>query len=133
MKATQLNLPLDNEIGTLARLCRDLAQGGVNLLALSAPETGREAGTVRLLVPNGDLASRALTKAGYVFSAEEVLFIELKNRPGALAKAVEKLARAKVSIRYAYATASSRTKTTAAVVAVAEADLSRALQLFPKS
>jgi hypothetical protein len=132
MKATQLNLPLDNEIGTLAQLCRDLAQGGVNLLALSAPDTGRESGIVRLLVPNGELASRALTKAGYVFSAEEVLFIELKNRPGALAKAVEKLARAKISIRYAYATASSRTKTTAAVVAVAETDLPRALQLFPR-
>jgi hypothetical protein len=133
MKATQLNLPLDNEIGTLARLCRDLAQGGVNLLALSAPETGREVGPVRLLVPNGDLASRALSKAGYVFTADEVLFVELKNRPGALAKAVEKLARARIAIRYAYATASSRTRTTAAVVAVADADLPRALQLFPKS
>lgn len=131
MKATQLNLPLDNEIGTLARLCRDLAHGGVNLLALSAPETGREKGTVRLLVPHGDLAARALTKAGYVFAVEEVLFIELKNRPGALAKAVEKLARARISIRYAYATASSRTRTTAAVVAVADNDLPRALRMFP--
>jgi hypothetical protein len=131
MKATQLNLPLDNEIGTLARLCRDLAHGGVNLLALSAPETGREKGTVRLLVLNGDVATRALAKAGYVFAVEEVLFIELKNRPGALAKAVEKLARARISIRYAYATASSRTRTTAAVVAVDDTDLPRALQLFP--
>ena len=34
MKATQLNLPLGNDVGTLARLCRDLARGGVNLLAL---------------------------------------------------------------------------------------------------
>ena len=131
MKATQLNLPLDNEIGTLATLCRDLAHGGVNLLALSAPETGREKGTVRLLVLNGDLATRALTKAGYVFSIEEVLFIELKNRPGALAKASEKLARARISIRYAYATASSRTRTTAAVVAVDDGDLPRALKMFP--
>lgn len=131
MKATQLNLPIDNEIGTLARLCRDLADGGVNLLALSAPETGRDKGTVRLLVPNGDLAKRALTKAGYVFAVEEVLFVELKNRPGALAKAIEKLARSQISIRYAYATASSRTRTTAAVVAVDEADLPRALKLLP--
>jgi hypothetical protein len=131
MKATQLNLAMDNEIGTIARLCRDLANGGVNLLALSAPETGRDKGIVRLLVPNGDLAGRALTKAGYLFSMDEVLFIQLKNRPGALAKAVEKLARAKISIRYAYATASSRTKTTAAVVAVAADDLQRALKLFP--
>ena len=131
MKATQLNLPLDNEIGTLARLCRDLAHEGVNLFALSAPETGREQGTVRLLVTNGEAAGRALTKAGYLFASEEVLFIELKNRPGALAKAVEKLARAGIGIRYAYATAASRTKTTAAVVAVAEQDLPRALKLFP--
>ena len=131
MKAIQLNLPLDNEIGTLARLCRDLADGGVNLLALSAPETGREKASVRLLVPNGDLAIEWLRKAGYVFSVEEVLFVELKNRPGALAKAVEKLARAGIGIRYAYATASSRTKTTAAVVAVSEKDLPRALRLFP--
>ena len=130
MKAIQLNLPLDNEIGTLARLCRDLADGGVNLLALSAPETGRDKGTVRLLVPNGDQASHWLKKTGYLFAVEEVLFIELKNRPGALAKAVEKLARARISIRYAYATASTRTQTTAAVVAVAEEDLPRALQLL---
>jgi hypothetical protein len=102
--ATQLNLSLDNEIGTLARLSRDLANGGVNLLALS--------------------------KAGYTFAVEEVLFIELKNRPGALAKAVEKLARARINIRYAYATASSRTRRTAAVVAVPEVELSRALQLL---
>jgi hypothetical protein len=128
--ATQLNLSLDNEVGTLARLCRDLAHGGVNLLALSAPETGRDTGVVRLLVPNRDLAASALAKAGYKFTADEVLFVELKNRPGALAKAVEKLARARIGIRYAYATASPRTRTTAAVVAVVGNDLPRAAQLL---
>jgi hypothetical protein len=128
--ATQINLPLDNEIGTLARLCRDLASGGVNLLALSAPETGRENGTIRLLVPNKELAERALQKAGYLYSIEEVLFLELKNRPGALAKTVEKLAKARIAIRYAYATASSRTRTTAAVVAVSDGNLPKALKLL---
>ncbi|MGE5815873.1 MAG: ACT domain-containing protein [Acidobacteriota bacterium] len=128
--ATQLNLSLENETGTLARLCRDLAHGAVNVLALSAPEAGHDHGMVRLLVPNLELAARALSKAGYAFAIEEVLFLELKNRPGALAKAVEKLARAHINIRYAYATASSRTRTTAAVIAVAEGDLPRALKLM---
>jgi hypothetical protein len=128
--ATQLNLPLDNDVGALARLCRDLAHGGVNVLALSAPETGHDKGLVRLLVPSLELAARALSKAGYAFSVEEVLFVELKNRPGTLAKAVEKLARNHINIRYTYATATSRTRTTAAVVAVAEADLPRALKLL---
>jgi hypothetical protein len=128
--ATQLNLTLANDIGTLARLCRDLANGGVNVLAISAPETGHDTGVVRLLVPNRELATRALSKSGYSFAIEEVLFIELGNRPGALAKAVEKLAKASIGIRYAYATASSRTRKTAAVVAVAESDLPRALRLL---
>jgi hypothetical protein len=128
--ATQLNLSLESEIGTLARLCRDLAHGGVNLLALGASEANSGRGIVRLLVANRELATRALTKAGYTFEVEEVLFVELTNRPGALAKAVEKLARARINIRYAYATASSRTRKTAAVIAVAEGDLPRALQLL---
>jgi hypothetical protein len=128
--ATQLNLSLDNQIGTLARLCRDLAHGGVNLLALSAPEAGRDNGVIRLLVANREQAANALAKAGYTFVAEDVVFVEVKNRPGALAKAVEKLARAQINVRYAYATSTSRTRTTAAVIAVAENDLARAVKLL---
>ncbi|MBI2835891.1 MAG: hypothetical protein HYX76_15840 [Acidobacteria bacterium] len=130
-KATQLNLTLQNTTGTLARLCRDLADGGVNLLALSAGEIGHAmpAG-VRLLVANPDLATRTLTRAGYAFSAEQVLFIGLKNRPGALAKTTEKLDRANIAIRYAYVTAYPKAEKAAAVIAVAGADLERAAQLM---
>ena len=127
--ATQLNLPLDNEIGTLARLCRDLAHGGVNLLAIAAPERGSDGG-IRLLVVNRDLAVRALSKAGYLFSEEQVVFVELTNRPGALARAVEKLARAQINIKYAYATSSPRARKAVAVVAVGESDLARAVKLL---
>ena len=127
---TQLNLEVPNEIGALARLCRDLADGGVNLLALSATEGDGHKGCVRLLVANRQLAKAALTKAGYSFGVEEVLFFELKNRPGALAKAVEKLAQAHIDVRYAYATAYTKAQKTAAVVAVSEKDLGRALQLL---
>jgi hypothetical protein len=129
-KATQMNLEVDNEIGALARLCRDLAQRGVNLLALSAPESDGKKGRVRLLVANRQLAEQAMTKAGYEFRIEEVLFLEIKNRPGALAKAVEKLAKAEIDVRYAYATAYTKAQKTAAVVAVGERDLSRALKLL---
>jgi hypothetical protein len=128
--ATQLNLPLDNEIGTLARLCRDLAHGGVNLLAITAPEAGQQNAGIRLLVVNRDLAVRALAKAGYLFSEEQVLFVEVTNLPGALARAVEKLAKARIDIRYAYATASPRGRKTATVIAVAEEDLPRAVKLL---
>lgn len=129
-RATQLTLHLPNETGTLARLCRDLAHGGVNLLALLAPEGSPDRGVVRLLVANPELARHALAKAGYRFDAEDVLFVEIKNRPGALARATEKLHRANIGIRYAYATAYPKAQKTAAVIAVASADLERAERLL---
>jgi hypothetical protein len=127
-KAFELALALDNETGTLARLCRHLADGGVNLLGLSAPEEHAR-GAVRLLVANREIATRVLSKAGYRFNVEEVIFVELKNRPGALAKAIEKLARANIDVRYLYATAYTKAKKTAAVIAVAEEDIDKAAKL----
>jgi hypothetical protein len=129
-KATQMNLELENTIGTLAVLCRELADRGVNLLAISAPETNKKTGPIRLLVTNPELADHALTKAGYKFVAEQVLYLEIKNRPGALAKAIERLAQAKIEVRYAYATAYAKAQKTAAVVAVDEKELDRAVGLF---
>ena len=129
-KATQLNLALDNRTGELARLCRDLAHAGVNLLALCAVESEGASGLVRLLVANRGPAEKELTKAGYSFSAEEVIFVELKHRPGTLAKQIEKLADKSIGVRYAYATAHAKDPTTAVVIAVAEQDLERALKLL---
>jgi hypothetical protein len=59
-----------------------------------------------------------------------VLLIELRNRPGTLAKAAERLARAGIKVRYLYATADRPTQKTAAVVAAAVGDLDRANGLF---
>jgi hypothetical protein len=129
-RAVQLNLTLQNTMGALARLCRDLADGGVNLLALAAVETDGTTGLIRLVVANPELATRAVAKAGYAFTTQEVLFIELKNRPGALAKATEKLQRAGIGIRYAYATAYSKAQKTAAVIAVDADDFERGAQLM---
>jgi hypothetical protein len=79
---------------------------------------------------NRDIAVRALTKAGYLFAEEDVVFLELTNRPGALARAVEKLAKARIDIRYTYATASPRSRKVAAVVAVSQGETARALKLL---
>jgi hypothetical protein len=59
-KAFQLALALDNKTGTLARLCRHVAGGGVNLFGLSAPEEHAR-GAVRLRVADREV-ERASTQ-----------------------------------------------------------------------
>ena len=127
--ASQLTIRLGNDVGVLARLCRDLSDAGVNLLRLSAHEWGQR-GVVRLLVGNQEQAQEALRKAGYRCAVDRVLFTEIKNRPGALAKTVEKLARAHINIEAVYATAHLRSQKTVAVIAVDGSDLDRAGKLL---
>ncbi len=129
-KATQLNVKLENKVGSLAGLCRDLASRGINLLALSAPDIKAKSGLIRLLVVNPELAQKKVAEAGYSFTVEEVLYVEIKNRPGAIAKAMEKLARAGINVRYTYATAFRKAQKSGAVIAVAEEDLPKALKLL---
>jgi hypothetical protein len=129
-KATQLDVKLENKAGSLARLCRDLANHGINLVALSAPDIRAKSGLIRLLVVNPELAKIKVAEAGYSFTVEEVLYVEIMNRPGSIAKAMEKLARAGINVRYAYATALRKARKSGAVIAVAQEDLPKALKLL---
>ena len=119
-----------NKPGTLAKLCSVLGRDGVNIIAIFAPEAkGR--GRVRVLVTVDDLdgARAALKGAKFRFSEEEVLDIELDNRPGAFGDLAGKLARAQINIRYAYATTSAFAR---ARVIMAVPDVNRALAVLAK-
>jgi hypothetical protein len=102
-KTTQIVLSLRSKPGVLAKISRTLADAGVNIVALSAAETvGR--GKIRLIANNPVKAKRALRKAGYRFVEEPAFAVRLRNKPGTLARVVEKLARGRVNIRSTYAT-----------------------------
>ena len=96
--------------GTMAELCLALGRDGVNIIAVSVPEPiGRGRVKLRVMVTADHLpkARAALKRKKLRFSEEEVLDIELDNRPGAFGELAGKLARAKVNIIYAYATTSA--------------------------
>lgn len=102
-KTTQLVLTLQNKPGVLATVCKALADGGVNIDALCAPDApGR--GKLRLLVSDPGKAEVALKGAKIRAGKEEAITVALENRPGAMAEAAQKLAAAKVNIKCAYAT-----------------------------
>jgi hypothetical protein len=123
-RVTQITVTLQNKPGTLAQLCSTLRDAGVNISAVVASEI-RGRGKVRLLVDSPDKAKDALKAAKIRFSEEEAIAIELDNRPGALGEVAEKLAKAKINIKYAYATTSEGS--TKATVILAVPDVAKAL------
>jgi len=127
-KVTQIVVTLQSKPGTLAHLCSTLGKAGVNISAVMAPGvSGAKArqGKVRLLVDNPDKAKDALKNAKIRFSEEETIAMELDNRPSSLCEVAEKLAQAKINIRYAYGTATEGSAKATVVLAVP--DVAKAL------
>jgi hypothetical protein len=106
-KTTQLVLSLQSKPGVLAGISKALAAARVNILTLSAAEAAGR-GKIRMIVSNPVAARRTLRKARIRFSEEPAFTKRLRNKPGALARAVAKLARARVNIKTAYATTAGR-------------------------
>ncbi|HXW95615.1 MAG TPA: ACT domain-containing protein [Nitrososphaerales archaeon] len=122
-KATQFVVRLANKPGTLARLCSVLGDAQVNIVGVFAPEA-RGTALARVMVVNVAGARAALKKAKIRFSEEEVLKVELDNRPGAFGGLAGKLAQKKLNIKYAYATTAPFAR---ANVVVAVSDIDKAL------
>ena len=106
-RATQLTISLKSKPGVLAQLARTLSDAGVNILTVSA-ESARGRGKIRMIVNDAVKARRALRRAKYRASEEPAFVVRMRNKPGALARVADKLAKARVNITSAYATTVGR-------------------------
>jgi len=124
MAAKQITIWVHNRPGTLAKITAALAARGVNLTGLYASDTkGRSA--VRLLLGNAARAKAALKAAGFRTTEEPAVVLNLRDKPGQLAKVTRKLARARINISYGYATVSPKAKRAHVVLGVNSAAAAR--------
>jgi hypothetical protein len=100
-RATQLTVCLENKPGQIATLGDVLRRAKVNILALSVVDN-TDAGVIRLVTDSSAKAAQALTRAGMKPTRQSVLVLHLPNKPGALAAAAAKLAKARININYTY-------------------------------
>lgn len=114
-KAKQLSVSVENRPGTLAQVAKVLGDAKVNILAfLTTP------GTAHVVVDNVDKAKKALDGAGLSYTESDVLFVELKNAPGALGQFAEKLAAKGINITSGYQTSVKGSKKASVVLAVSD-------------
>jgi hypothetical protein len=123
----QLSVFLENRPGGLARICGNLAEAGINILALSIHDTVDHA-IVRLIADRPVKALLILEQLGLYIVESDVLVIDLDNHPGALAEVARKLARADINIDYAYCTATTGQSTGCLIIKSDEID--RAIELL---
>lgn len=101
----QLAIFLENKPGALFRLTKDLAEKGINILAISVSDTVDHA-VVRLIVDKPEKATFALEETGALVVEKDLLKVCVENKPGKLAEFCGKLEEKGINIEYAYGSCS---------------------------
>ena len=127
---TQLAVFLENRPGTLARVCEAMAEAKINIYAISTSDTVDHT-VLRMVVSDPRKALFLLEERGTLAVENEVLLVEGKNRPGALASIARRLGEAKINVDYCYCASGPKTRNGLLVLRVSNAK--KALKVLSES
>jgi hypothetical protein len=100
-RAKQISAWVEDRPGMLGALADALGRGGVSIRAFLAASLGGR-GFVRVVVDRPAAARRIFRKHGWETTDDEVLEVQVVDRPGALGEVADRLGAAGVNIEYAY-------------------------------
>jgi hypothetical protein len=86
---------------TLGKVCRALAERGVNILALQSFPIGGKIVT-RFIADNPAAAKMVLVNERLTHVEAEIVHAKIAHRPGEIARVASRLGEANISINYAY-------------------------------
>lgn len=102
MKVEQISIFLENKSGRLAEVTGLLAENGINIRALSLADTA-DFGILRLIVSDYQKAMSILKERGFTVGRNDVVAIEVPDRPGGLAGVLRALHGGDINVEYMYA------------------------------
>jgi hypothetical protein len=103
----QVSVFLENKPGRLANVLRALERQKINITGMTVMDSHEH--SVLRLVTNDEAKTMAVLKEmGTNYTLTDVLLVELRNQPGALARLCETLAAEHINIDYCYISAGGR-------------------------
>ena len=103
----QITVFLENKPGRLANLLRALERQKVNVTGLTVMDS-HEHGVLRFVANDAPRTAQVLRELGTSYTEADVLLVELRNQPGAIARLCEQLAAEHINIDYCYCSAGGR-------------------------
>ena len=102
MAINQVSVFVENKQGKLCGIAEALAKNGIDMQALTLADTA-DFGIMRMIVTDTEGARNVLTDMGYLVKVNEVVAVEMENKPGALSEVIAILGEEGVNIEYLYA------------------------------
>ena len=98
----QLSVFLENRAGRLDEVLKVLAEGGVNIVALSLADTS-DYGMLRMIVSDPHKGRVVLKDAGITAMLTDVVAFRVSHDTGSLSRAMHRLVEGEINIEYMYA------------------------------
>ena len=127
MTVKQLSIFVENRSGRMAEITRKIADAGIDIRALSIADT-TDFGILRLIVDRPEEAENALRGKGLTVSLTEVIAVQIVDKPGGFADAIQVLTDAGIDVEYMYAFVCRREGQACVIIRVEDND--RAIQAF---
>jgi len=100
-RAKQLSITLPNKIGLLAEVTIFIAAAKINIEAICAYEMEDE-GCFMLITNNTAKTRKILVNMGAEVETDDVITVEMPNKPGQIHKVAKKISDAGIDIYYVY-------------------------------
>ncbi|GAB6055991.1 ACT domain-containing protein [Methanobacterium alkalithermotolerans] len=130
MKLKQISIFLENKKGRLKKAINVLSQSKINIRALSIADTS-EFGILRLIVPEVDKARTILVKNQFVVKVNDVIAVEVPDKPGGLDGILDILHQADINVEYIYAFVEKKTDN--AIVVIRTENIEEGLKTLKKA
>ena len=101
MTIKQISVFIENKAGTLQKVLETIKAAGIQLIASTLADT-IDFGIYRIICSEPTRAFQVLKDAGIAVTFSDVFAVELEDRPGTAADALEIFAREDVEITYLY-------------------------------
>lgn len=101
-KVKQLNFSMLNNVGLLMEVTDVLAKAKINVEAICAYAWEELNASFMMVTDNNVKAKKVISKMGVEVEVEDVIALEVPNKPGQLHNATKKIAAAGIDIYYIY-------------------------------
>lgn len=115
MFVKQLSVFVENKQGALSDVVALLSENGINMRAISIADT-QDFGVLRMIVQDCEKAKAVLKAEKVIVAVNEVVAVELADKPGALSEVLKVLSGGGVNVEYMYAFVNPVKQSSACVV-----------------
>ena len=99
MFVKQLSVFVENKQGALSDVVALLSENGINMRAISIADT-QDFGVLRMIVQDCEKAKAVLKAEKVIVAVNEVVAVELADKPGALSEVLKVLSGGGVNVEY---------------------------------